>query len=73
MNNPCRFRIRSAASFPLYLAKAEGGSGVWLGISPEDFSAPGFVSVFEREDPEAEEAAAVRGFEGAWVPLESSC
>ena len=58
MNSPSRFRITNAG-LPLYLAKALGGSGVWLGISPEDFDAPGFVSVFEREDPEAISAASV--------------
>jgi hypothetical protein len=71
MNSPSLFRITNAG-LPLYLAKAPGGSGVWLGISPEDFDAPGFVSVFEREDVEATEAADLRGFEGRWVAVDSA-
>lgn len=71
MNDPSRFLI-SNAGLPVYLAKADGGSGVWLGISAEDFAAPGFVSVFERDDAEAMEAASVRGFEGRWVSVSVS-
>lgn len=64
MNRPARYKFTDG---PFYLAKALGGSGVWIGISPEDFDAQGFVSVFEFGDSEASEAAALRGFHGEWI------
>lgn len=67
MIDPCRYRLERHCTYSLYLAK--GPAGVWIGITSEDFDAPGFVCVFERGDREAEAAADVRGFSGVWVPL----
>lgn len=67
--NPARFRLDHPGDMPRFLAMAEGG--VWLGIIREDFQSEDFPTqnIFERGDPQAEEEARIRGFEGKWEHL----